>query len=67
MSGKGTKTLCILLAILTVLLAASTAWLAIDRSHYKRYKNVISQDEVENTLFGQPISTERDGEYRLAV
>ena len=67
MSVKSMKTLCIILAVLVVLLAAATAWMAIDRSHYKLYKNVISQDEVEDTLFGQPISPERDGEYRLAV
>lgn len=36
-------------------------------SDYKRYKNIISQDEVEQTLFGQPISTERDGEYRMGI
>lgn len=34
---------------------------------YKLYKNVISQDEVERTLFGQPISEERNGEYRIGV
>ena len=38
-----------------------------DFSQYKLYKNVISQDEVEKTLFGQPISKERDGEYRIGV
>ena len=36
-------------------------------SDYKLYKNIISQDEVEQTLFGQPISTERDGEYRMGI
>ena len=36
-------------------------------SQYKLYKNIISQDEVEKTLFGQPISTERNGEYRIGV
>lgn len=34
---------------------------------YKLYKNVLSQDEVEHTLFGQPISEERDGEYRIGI
>ena len=34
---------------------------------YKLYKNVVSQDEVEKTLFSQPISKERDGEYRIGV
>lgn len=36
-------------------------------SNYKMYKNVISQEEVENTLFGQPISEERNGEYRIGI
>ncbi len=35
--------------------------------NYKLYKNIISQDEVEQTLFGQPISKERDGEYRIGI
>lgn len=34
---------------------------------YKLYKNIISQDEVEQTLFGQPISVERNGEYRIGI
>ena len=34
---------------------------------YKTYKNIISQDEIEQTLFGQPISRDRDGEYRIGV
>ena len=38
-----------------------------DFGQYKLYKNIISQDEVEKTLFGQPISKERDGEYRIGV
>ncbi len=37
------------------------------KQNYKLYKNVISQDEVEQTLFGQPISEERDGEYRMGI
>ena len=71
MNNKRLKTICILLAVLVVLLAGSTTWLAVRQakltSGYKLYKNIISQDEVEQTLFGQPISTERNGEYRLAV
>lgn len=39
----------------------------ISTDEYKLYKNVISQDEVEATLFGQPISEERDGEYRIGI
>lgn len=38
-----------------------------DTAQYKRYKNIISQEEVEKTLFQQPISTQRDGEYRIGI
>ena len=39
----------------------------MSKSHYKRYKNIISQEEVEKTLFGQPISKERNGEFRIGI
>ena len=39
----------------------------VSLSSYKLYRNILSQDEVEQTLFGQPISKERDGEYRIGV
>ena len=39
----------------------------VDRSNYKQYKNIISQDEVEQTLFEQPISEERNGEFRIGI
>ena len=71
MNEKKLKLLCAVLAVLVVLLAASTVFFAVGKaklqSDYKLYKNIISQDEVEQTLFGQPISPERNGEYRLAV
>ena len=71
MNTKRMKILCVVLAALVVILGASTAWFAVSKanftSQYKLYKNVISQDEVENTLFGQPISPERNGEYRIGV
>ena len=71
MNGKRMKILCIVLAALVVILGALSIWLAVSRNEltaqYKLYKNVISQDEVEKTLFGQPISPERDGEYRIGV
>ena len=71
MNMKRLKTLCILLAVLFLLLSAAIVWMAVGqaklRSQYKLYRNVISQDQVEETLFGQPISKERDGEYRLGV
>ncbi len=61
------KILCVILAVLVLLLAASSVWLAVSRADiqkeceqiskdYKLYRNIISQDEVEQTLFGQPIS-----------
>ena len=34
---------------------------------YMTNKDVCTQDEYENTLFGQPISEERNGEIRLGI
>ncbi len=71
MNAKRMKTVSIILAALVVLLAVALVWFAFSyanlTSKYKLYQNIISQDEVEETLFGQPISTERDGEYRIGV
>ena len=71
MNVKRMKLLCTILAALVVLLGVTAAYLGISsaklKSDYKLYKNIISQDEVEQTLFGQPISTERDGEYRIGI
>ena len=36
-------------------------------AEHKLYKNIISQEEVEKTLFGQAISEERNGEYRIGI
>ena len=36
-------------------------------SDYKLYKNVMSQDEIEEILFAQPVSKARDGEMRIGV
>ncbi len=57
----------IVLSVLVVVLAAALIWTRAEYSHYKLYKNIISQEEVEQTLFGQPVSTERDGEYRIGI
>ena len=75
--NKTAKTIIAILAVAVVALAAAVVGLKISDSHaaptapdtsqYKLYKNVISQDEVEQTLFGQPISPERDGEYRIGI
>ena len=60
MNTKHLRILCILLAVLVLLLAAATAYFAVTRarltSDYKPYNNIISQNEVEQTLFGQSIS-----------
>lgn len=66
MTEKIKAIFCVMLAVILVL-SGLLIYTQIDKSHYKRYKNVISQDEVEQTLFGQPISTERDGEYRIGI
>ena len=65
--STGIKALIAAMGAVILILAGLLIWTQIDASHYKRYRNVISQDEVEHTLFGQPISTERDGEYRIGV
>ena len=57
----------ILLSIVLLALIGALVYTRVDNSHYKRYKNVISQEEVENTLFGQPISESRNGEYRIGI
>ena len=67
MEKKTNALISILVAIIIALSAVLIACPYVMQSHYKMYKNVISQEEVEETLFGQPISTERDGEYRIGV
>ena len=57
----------IVLSVIIVVLIGVIIGIKIDNSHYKMYKNVISQEEVEKTLFGQPISEERNGEYRIGI
>ena len=59
--------LTIVLIVVIVILLGGLIYLAMDNTHYKKYKNIISQDEVEKTLFGQPISTARNGEYRIGI
>jgi hypothetical protein len=79
MSKKVKAVIAVMVAVIVVL-AGSLVYVSTDSQkkiavanakyqdvvdNYKLYKNIISQDEVEQTLFGQPISTERDGEYRI--
>lgn len=81
MKEKHLKLLCIHLAAIALLLAGSTVWLAVskanstpregtvlvDLSRFKVYRSVFTQDEVEQSLFGQPVSAERSGEYRIGI
>ena len=80
--SKKVKTVIAVMVAVIVVLAGSLVYVSTDSQkkiavanakyqdvvdNYKLYKNIISQDEVEQTLFGQPISTERDGEYRIGI
>ena len=57
----------IILIIIVLALIGSLVYVLVKNSHFKMYKNIISQEEVEKTLFGQPISKERNGEYRIGI
>lgn len=57
----------IFLSILCVVLIGVLIFEKIDDAQYKKYKNVISQEEVERTLFAQPISGMRNGEFRIGI
>ena len=80
--SKSARTLIAILCVICLVLGGLLIWSRIDAnksgntepvltkpdtSEYKLYKNIISQDEVEHTLFGQPISPERNGEYRIGI
>ena len=65
--NKTAKTVICVLTALCLVLAGLLVWSRIDRSHYKLYRNVISQEKVRDVLFGQPISPERNGEYRIGI
>ena len=56
----------LLITLITAIVAMGVMHLVYD-SQYKLYKNVISQEEVEKVLFEQPISEERNGEYRIGI
>lgn len=64
---KKAVTIISCMAVVIAILAGLLIWSRVDASHYKRYKNIISQEEVRDKLFGQPISTDRNGEYRIGV
>jgi len=61
-----TVTISILLTAI-VFLTAALIWSWVDRGHYKLYLNILTQEEVERTLFEQPISEERNGEQRIGI
>ena len=65
--NKKAKIIIAVLSIAVIALAGALIGVKINESHYKMYKNIISQEEVEKTLFNQPISKERDGEYRIGI
>lgn len=64
---KKVKGVIAVLVSIIVVLSGLLVYTQVDKSHYKRYKNIISQEEVEQTLFGQPISKERNGEFRIGI
>ena len=79
---KKIKAIIAVMVAVIVVLAGSLVYVSVDSQkkveaanakyqdvvdNYKLYKNIISQDEVEQTLFGQPISKERNGEYRIGI
>ena len=80
--AKNVKVIISVLAALIIVLSCTLVYVHIDAQNeieaanakyqditkdYKLYKNIISQEEVESTLFGQPISKERNGEYRMGI
>ena len=67
MSKKVFITVIVIFSVIIVALIASLIALKVHYSKFKLYKNIISQDEVEKTLFGQEISEERNGEYRMGI
>ena len=57
----------LILAILTTICFTACAEESEDNDGYLTRNNICTQDEYEQTLFGQPISTERNGEIRLGI
>lgn len=57
----------IILGIAVLVLIGVLVYVLVNNSHYKKYKNIISQEKVEETLFRQPISASRNGEYRMGI
>lgn len=68
---KLTTFFCILALIFTCFTvyaeSESTETESVEKEEYMTNNNVCTQDEYEKTLFGQPISEERNGEIRLGI
>ena len=64
---KKSKVTIIVLCVAVVLLTTALVINIFANSGYKKYKNIISQEEVEKTLFEQSISEERNGEFRIGI
>lgn len=67
MNNKISIIIIVILSIIIIALICSLVTLKTHYSKFKLYKNIISQEEVENTLFGQKISEDRNGEYRIGI
>ncbi|GEM_PF-4295849 len=67
MSRRKTTIVIAALCAMIIALIGALIGMKVNESHYKMYKNIISQDEVEQTLFGQPISQARNGTYRIGI
>ena len=58
---KKQLTVVIIFFVVTMLTSVAFA------DEYLTHNDICTQDEYENTLFGQPISPDRNGEYRMGI
>ncbi len=62
------KITAVFLFLAVVTIGCFTACAETDKNEgYMTNNNICTQDEYEQTLFGQPISVERNGEMRLGI
>ena len=62
------KKITTLLLVFTILnIAVISTACAESNNNYLTHNNICTQDEYEQTLFGQPISEERNGEIRMGI
>lgn len=69
---KWVTSICIIVLTILFIAACSSGAEVIEEANekesgYMTNNNICTQDEYEATLFGQPISTERNGEIRLGI